>query len=45
MLKLNLADPLLAELPVREAISMAIDRNALAQAVLRYPGAASQLFP
>lgn len=45
MLKLNLGDPLLAEQPVREAISMAIDRNALAMAVLRYPGAASQLFP
>lgn len=45
MLKLNLGDPLLAEQTVREAISMAIDRNALAMAVLRYPGAASQLFP
>ncbi|KHJ68421.1 ABC transporter substrate-binding protein [Pantoea rodasii] len=45
MLKLNLGDPLLAELPVREAISMAIDRNAMAMAVLRYPGAATQLFP
>lgn len=45
MLKLNLADPRLAEQPVRAAISMAIDRNALAMAVLRYPGAASQLFP
>lgn len=45
MLKLNLADPRLAERPVRAAISMAIDRNALAMAVLRYPGAASQLFP
>lgn len=45
MLKLNLGDPLLAEQPVREAISMAIDRYALAMAVLRYPGAASQLFP
>lgn len=45
MLKLNLGDPLLAEQPVRAAISMAIDRNALAMAVLRYPGAASQLFP
>jgi peptide/nickel transport system substrate-binding protein len=45
MLKLNAGDPLLAEQPVRAAISMAIDRNALAMAVLRYPGAASQLFP
>jgi len=45
MLKLNAGDPLLAEQPVRAAISMAIDRNALAMAVLRYPGAATQLFP
>lgn len=45
MLKLNLAHPFLNEQTTREALSLAINRSALANAVLRYPGAATQMFP
>lgn len=45
MLKLNVAHPFLKEQTTREALSLAINRNALAAAILRYPGAATQMFP
>ncbi|RAR69044.1 peptide/nickel transport system substrate-binding protein [Pantoea ananatis] len=45
MLKLNLAHPFLSDHTTREALSLAINRSALANAVLRYPGAATQMFP
>jgi peptide/nickel transport system substrate-binding protein len=45
-LKLNLADPLLAERDTRLALSLAIDRSGLTNGVLRVPGGeASQLIP
>lgn len=44
-LKVNAAHPLLKELKVRQAISMAIDRPGIAKAILREPkAAATQLF-
>lgn len=45
-LKLNLADPLLAERDTRLALSLAIDRSGLTNGVLRVPdGEANQLVP
>ncbi len=45
-LKLNLADPLLAEHDTRLALSLAIDRSGLTNGVLRVPGGeANQLVP
>ncbi|WP_375691752.1 ABC transporter substrate-binding protein [Pseudooceanicola sp. LIPI14-2-Ac024] len=45
MLKVNAADPALADLDARRALSLAIDRAGIAKAVLRYPEGATQLFP
>lgn len=46
VLKLNAADPLLADVRVREALSLALDREGIATAVLREKDiAADQLFP
>lgn len=45
LLKLNLASPFFADVAVRRALSLAIDRAGLARAVLRYPAAATQMFP
>lgn len=46
VLKLNAADPLLADVRVREALSLALDREGIATAVLREQEiAADQLFP
>jgi len=46
ILKLNLADPKFADLRVRRAISLAIDRQSIASALFRTPAlAATQLLP
>ncbi|WP_084268561.1 ABC transporter substrate-binding protein [Allorhizobium undicola] len=45
LLKVNAGNPLLADLRARQALSLAIDREGLAAAILRYPAAATQLFP
>lgn len=46
MMKVNLDDPVLADVRVREALSLALDREAIAGAVLREEDlAATQLFP
>ena len=46
ILKLNVADPKFADLRVRQAISLAIDRKAIATALFRTPSlAADQLLP
>lgn len=45
LLKLNTGHPFLRDVNTRKAISMAIDRQTLTQSVLRYPGAATQMFP
>ncbi len=45
LLKMNAASPFFDTAEERRALSMAIDREGLAQAVLRYPAAASQMFP
>jgi peptide/nickel transport system substrate-binding protein len=45
LLKVNAAHPFLAAPEARRALSLAIDRAGLAQAVLRYPEGADQLFP
>ncbi|RHW27558.1 ABC transporter substrate-binding protein [Nocardioides immobilis] len=46
LLKVNSDHPVLGELAVRRALSMALDREAMAEAVLREPGlAATQLLP
>ncbi|MEI2605683.1 ABC transporter substrate-binding protein [Erwinia aphidicola] len=45
LLKVNAGNPLLSEVRVRQALSLAIDRAAIARAILRYPAAAGQLFP
>ena len=45
LLKLNTALPFFDTVEERQALSLAIDRAGLAQAVLRYPAAASQLLP
>jgi len=43
-LKLNVGHEFLSDIRARQALSMAIDRDGLAQAVLRYPASANQLF-
>ncbi|MDH6266358.1 peptide/nickel transport system substrate-binding protein [Rhizobium sp. SG_E_25_P2] len=45
LLKINLASPFFDTVEERKALSLAIDRAGLAQAVLRYPAAATQMFP
>ena len=45
LLKLNAASPFFDTVAERQALSLAIDRAGLAQAVLRYPAAATQMFP
>lgn len=45
LLKVNAGHPFLADVKAREALSFAIDREGLAVAILRYPAAATQLFP
>jgi peptide/nickel transport system substrate-binding protein len=45
LLKLNAAHPFFDTPQERRALSMAIDRAGIAQTVLRYPAAASQMFP
>ncbi|TCM76567.1 ABC transporter substrate-binding protein [Rhodovulum steppense] len=45
LLKVNAAHPFLNSPEARRALSLAIDRAGLAQAVLRYPQGADQLFP
>jgi len=45
LLKVNAGHPLLNDVRVRQALSMALDREGIARAILRYPAAASQLFP
>lgn len=45
LLKVNLASPFYDTVQERKALSLAIDRAGLAQAVLRYPAAATQMFP
>lgn len=45
LLKLNAAHPALQQVEARQAISLAIQRDALARAVLRYPASATQMFP
>jgi len=44
MLKLNAGHEFLSDVRLRQALSMAIDREGLAAAVLRYPASANQLF-
>jgi len=44
MLKLNAGHEFLSDIRMRQALSMAIDREGLAAAVLRYPASANQLF-
>ncbi|MFN3261100.1 MAG: ABC transporter substrate-binding protein [Pikeienuella sp.] len=45
LLKVNAAHPAMNAPEARRALSLAIDRAGLAQAVLRYPEGATQLFP
>ncbi|WP_368448944.1 ABC transporter substrate-binding protein [Cobetia amphilecti] len=45
LLKVNANHPAFQDPAVRRALSLAIDRTAIAQVVLRYPRGASQLFP
>jgi peptide/nickel transport system substrate-binding protein len=45
LLKVNAGQPFLTDVRAREALSLAIDREGLAVAILRYPAAATQLFP
>lgn len=45
ILKVNAASPFFDTVEERQALSLAIDREGLAQAVLRYPAAANQMFP
>lgn len=45
LVKVNAAHPFLNSAEARRAFSLAIDRTGLAQAVLRYPEGADQLFP
>lgn len=45
LLKVNAAHPFLNTPETRQALSLAIDRAGIAQAVLRYPEGADQLFP
>ena len=45
LIKVNGAHPALAEVDARRALSLAIDREGLAQAILRYPAGADQMLP
>ncbi|MVA25002.1 ABC transporter substrate-binding protein (plasmid) [Agrobacterium vitis] len=45
LLKVNAGLASLEDVKAREALSLAIDREGLAVAILRYPAAATQLFP
>ena len=46
MMKVNVEDPVLEDVRVRQALSLALDRESMADAVLREPElAATQLFP
>ncbi|CAM3311986.1 ABC transporter substrate-binding protein [Paracoccus nototheniae] len=45
LIKVNAGHPALSDPRARQALSMAIDRQGLAQAILRYPAGADQLFP
>lgn len=45
LIKVNSGHPALSEIDARRALSMAIDREGIAKAVLRYPEGADQLFP
>ncbi|THF49289.1 ABC transporter substrate-binding protein [Allorhizobium terrae] len=45
LLKVNAGLTSLKDVKAREALSLAIDREGLAVAILRYPAAATQLFP
>lgn len=45
LIKVNGAHPALAEVDARRALSLAIDREGLAQAILRYPAGADQILP
>lgn len=45
LIKVNGAHPALADVEARRALSLAIDREGLAQAILRYPAGADQLLP
>ena len=45
LLKVNAAHEFLKDVKAREALSLAIDREGLAEAILRYPATATQLFP
>lgn len=45
LIKVNASHPALAEPEARQALSLAIDREGIAKAVLRYPEGATQLFP
>lgn len=45
LLKVNAGHAMLSDVKAREALSLAIDREGLALAILRYPAAATQLFP
>lgn len=45
LIKVNAGHPFLSEPEARRALSLAIDREGIARAVLRYPEGATQLFP
>lgn len=45
LLKVNAGHPALSDPAARQALSLAIDRDGIAKAVLRYPEGATQLFP
>ncbi|WP_207481688.1 ABC transporter substrate-binding protein [Arenibaculum pallidiluteum] len=45
LLKVNAGDDLLRDPRVRQALSLAIDREGIAATILRFPAAATQLFP
>ncbi|MFI3014238.1 ABC transporter substrate-binding protein [Klebsiella aerogenes] len=45
LVKLNLADPKLSDLKVRQALSLAVDRRGIAESIMHTPGAeANQIF-
>lgn len=45
IIKLNIADPLLSSLEVRQALSLALDRQGIAEGIMHQPGAeANQIF-
>ncbi|WP_375173941.1 ABC transporter substrate-binding protein [Pseudooceanicola sp.] len=45
LMKVNASHPALSEPEARKALSLAIDREGIAKAALRYPEGATQLFP